>query len=244
MGDVDVFRKRQESLDKVKSKWKGIIERYEKLGPLEQGDIVDISTGEIIKDMGHLRSLTNKSQIWREPLENQQDGHDVIIIPSNVTNSLHNNNHNVVQHRNLMFIRLPPTRVRRLIGSRNSGDDNLSVSQPSESESDVELKMEGYYYIHGMDTSSNDPLNMLSKHVDVTTPSKVRRMRKAINVSRNRKPNERTRLHQLVKKSPKIGKLNTQTHLISHTQSHLRQQKQHRIGLNYFSNMYDPIVID
>lgn len=236
MGEVDVFKKRKESLDRVKATWKGIIERYQKLGPLEQGDIVDISTGEIIKDVGHLRSLTQQNQIWRDEVD-QHNTADVLLIPANSANSLHSGSS--IQHKNLMFIRLPSSRFKRLIGSRNTGDDNLSVSQPSESESDVDIKMEGYYYIHGMDSSSlNDPLNMLSKHADLTTPSKIRRVRKAINASRNRKPSERTRLHQLVKKAPKLEAPQIRS------QKQQRQRKSTSKRLNYFSNMYDPIIID
>ncbi|ODV85609.1 hypothetical protein CANARDRAFT_7716 [[Candida] arabinofermentans NRRL YB-2248] len=72
---LDVERLR--SLKKVRDAWQSIIERYSALNEDEQGDVVDMRTGDVIEDSGHLRSMTDSSQIpgnvWKSLLDAEKD---------------------------------------------------------------------------------------------------------------------------------------------------------------------------
>lgn len=189
---------RRAALERMRTAWQDILERYGRLGPREQGDLVDIRTGEVVQDEGHLRSLVHHHEVWcdREKVPRKRGAkHTSVGGPVAGRTALGQSAR--------FFLRLAPASGRRLVGSRHVGQDNLSVSQPceSESEGDAERSL-GHYNVRDSNIA-RDPINILSRHADLRSPSKIRRLRKAIHVSRTRKPNERTRLHQLVRKSPK-----------------------------------------
>jgi len=73
--EVDIGARREKSLQKVKDAWKSIIERYSNLNENEQGDIVDLLTGRIVTDTGHLRSLKEeKHNIWNQSKDQETEG--------------------------------------------------------------------------------------------------------------------------------------------------------------------------
>ncbi|GME72154.1 unnamed protein product [[Candida] boidinii] len=65
---------RIESLKKMKATWQSIIDKYSSFSENDQGDMIDIRTGEIINDKGHLRSLNDPTvktgNVWTVFLNN------------------------------------------------------------------------------------------------------------------------------------------------------------------------------
>lgn len=61
--------KHLESLDKIKKVWKAIIDKYSNLPEGDQGDVLDLRSGEIIEDSGHLRSMKDSTHqhdnVWK-----------------------------------------------------------------------------------------------------------------------------------------------------------------------------------
>ncbi|ODV59484.1 uncharacterized protein ASCRUDRAFT_14891 [Ascoidea rubescens DSM 1968] len=54
------------STKKIKSQWNSIIKKYSSYDLNNQGDLVDIFTGEIVEDNGHLKSIDSKnSNLWK-----------------------------------------------------------------------------------------------------------------------------------------------------------------------------------
>ena len=51
-----------ESLEKIRKVWKAIIDKYSNLPEGEQGDVLDLRSGEIIEDSGHLRSMKDSTR--------------------------------------------------------------------------------------------------------------------------------------------------------------------------------------
>ncbi|KAG7893289.1 hypothetical protein KL907_003178 [Ogataea polymorpha] len=53
--------------------WHNIIQKYSSLGEDEQGDVLDMRTGDIVQDVGHLRSMrdstTVKGEVWNSLIE-------------------------------------------------------------------------------------------------------------------------------------------------------------------------------
>lgn len=65
--EPDLQSQRDAATRRLKSVWDSIIERYSEPSVVEQGDIVDLDTGEIVKDNGHLRSLKEQEDdMWME----------------------------------------------------------------------------------------------------------------------------------------------------------------------------------
>ncbi|KAH3663777.1 hypothetical protein OGAPHI_005180 [Ogataea philodendri] len=64
----DLAAARGRSLAKVKHVWHSIIQKYSSLGEDEQGDVLDMRTGDIVQDSGHIRSMrdstTIKGSVW------------------------------------------------------------------------------------------------------------------------------------------------------------------------------------
>ncbi|QOU18131.1 hypothetical protein BRETT_005191 [Brettanomyces bruxellensis] len=58
-----------ESLEKIRKVWKAIIDKYSNLPEGEQGDVLDLRSGEIIEDSGHLRSMKDSTRqrdnVWK-----------------------------------------------------------------------------------------------------------------------------------------------------------------------------------
>ncbi|SSD59258.1 uncharacterized protein SCODWIG_01019 [Saccharomycodes ludwigii] len=60
--DDEVIQKHKNADENMKKAWLDIISKYENVA--DQGDVIDLHTGEIIEDNGHLRSLkSNKSRV-------------------------------------------------------------------------------------------------------------------------------------------------------------------------------------
>ncbi|OWB59996.1 hypothetical protein B5S29_g861 [[Candida] boidinii] len=98
-----VERQRIESLEKIKATWKSIIDKYSSFSENDQGDMIDIRTGEIINDKGHLRSLNDPTlktgNVWTVFLNNDDsitesddiNGDESLL---NLSNDQNNNNKN------------------------------------------------------------------------------------------------------------------------------------------------------
>lgn len=94
---------RIESLKKMKATWQSIIDKYSSFSENDQGDMIDIRTGEIINDKGHLRSLNDPTvktgNVWTVFLNNDDsvtesddlNGDEGLL---NLGNSDQNNNKN------------------------------------------------------------------------------------------------------------------------------------------------------
>ncbi|VEU24078.1 DEKNAAC105165 [Brettanomyces naardenensis] len=65
----NLIDERLRSLRRVKKQWKGIIDKYSALGDDEQGDVLDLRTGRVVEDRGHLRSMNDSTKerdnIWK-----------------------------------------------------------------------------------------------------------------------------------------------------------------------------------
>lgn len=65
LSDEEVLERHKRADENMKQVWTRIIEKYENLK--DQGDIVDLQTGEIIEDNGHLRNLDTGSSRKPDP---------------------------------------------------------------------------------------------------------------------------------------------------------------------------------
>lgn len=224
---TDLDRRRQTSLHKVRDAWKCIIKKYSALSENEQGDVVDIATGEIIKDTGHLRSLRqDDDNLWAETeppprAHGAGDGHgDEGGDPGR--KRAKSSSKTAIEIVDLGSASPPPSQRRRsqpphsqpgdtsyvvsssqhMTRSKVVGDDNLIVRRPkthsgrhpSDRHHHPRSKRSG-----ALDSTANDPLNMLSSSVDLGTPSKVRRLRRALDHSfQVKRSSGRRHLHKLI----------------------------------------------
>lgn len=63
--DNDLASKREAAVLKLKSVWDSIIEKYSAPEVGDYGDVIDLETGDIIEDNGHLRSLAApRENVW------------------------------------------------------------------------------------------------------------------------------------------------------------------------------------
>lgn len=258
MDFADLDQRRKTSLNKVRNAWKSIIKKYSALSETQQGDVVDITTGEIIKDMGHLRSLRQDSDgVWAEtytpPLaarrgagagtsddddddDDENGGDDGDDTGGTRTGGMDprrkKKGTGKMKKKKIEIIDLEsPSRQRRrmeqfhsqpgdtsyivsssqhMTRSKVVGNDNLVVGGFREHKSLLQdktyrlqqrqcqprLKRSGL-----LDRTSNDPLNLLSSCIDLGTPSKVRRLRRALDQSyggKRKLNDERRHLHKLI----------------------------------------------
>ena len=226
---ADLDRRRQTSLHKVRDAWKSIIKKYSALSENEQGDVVDIATGEIIKDTGHLRSLHQEDNLWAEASSRAHagggsgDDHDdgdefnynagfdrpkrmkdsgkksIEIVDLESPSECRRSQPSHSQPGDMSYIVSSSQHMTR---SKVIGDDNLIVGRPKghssrhpgERHRQPRSKRSGV-----LDSTANDPLNMLSSSIDLGTPSKVRRLRKALDYAFQGKRNcDRRHLHKLI----------------------------------------------
>lgn len=218
MEPVDLFRCREESLHRVKTAWSQIIQKYSALSLEEQGDVVDIASGRIIEDSGHIRSL-RPSVLWKVPdsegnsvalgsgLSSKTRPSVVVISDDNLESeqerggiikridSAHDNSI-IVGHRNY-------TVLSRYTRSRMVEGDNLKITPEPPKRIIVELTRVAPA------PTSTDPLNILKKRPDLSSPYKVRRVRKAMLASRQRgkqlgaaqRTSRRQTVHKMVRQS-------------------------------------------
>lgn len=61
----DFESRKREIRSKFESAWSNIIDKYSSYSLEDQGDIVDIATGKVVEDNGHVRALENKRDPFR-----------------------------------------------------------------------------------------------------------------------------------------------------------------------------------
>ncbi|ANZ75041.1 BA75_03274T0 [Komagataella pastoris] len=63
--------------ERLQKRWRSIIDKYSKVDLDEQGDLIDLHTGEIVEDNGHLESVSsNRHNLWKaekEDVLNEED---------------------------------------------------------------------------------------------------------------------------------------------------------------------------
>ncbi|AOA64896.1 Centromeric chromatin component [Komagataella phaffii CBS 7435] len=60
--------------ERLQKRWRSIIDKYSKVDLDEQGDLIDLHTGEIVEDNGHLESVSSrKHNIWKAEKEDILD---------------------------------------------------------------------------------------------------------------------------------------------------------------------------
>ncbi|CDO95569.1 unnamed protein product [Kluyveromyces dobzhanskii CBS 2104] len=68
LSDEDVMERHKKADENMKEVWSQIIQKYENIE--DQGDVVDLQTGEIIEDNGHLRSLGSEASTLNTSVPN------------------------------------------------------------------------------------------------------------------------------------------------------------------------------
>lgn len=61
----DHERRRQAAIKRLESAWEHIYEKYGRDVDGEEGDIIDLETGRLVVDNGHLRGMKRKAGVWR-----------------------------------------------------------------------------------------------------------------------------------------------------------------------------------
>jgi hypothetical protein len=231
---MDLEIRRKESLNKVKEAWSTIIKKYSSLPHDKQGDIVNLTTGEIVKDTGHLRSLKQKrDNLWAQhPHADQIE--KLRYRQKSLNNSLFNNNSsslssslsslssssnniiNLDENSNFdidkaSYIAIKSANYSTLPGDINYivsssqhmtrskviGDDNLIFKSKNNTNNNNNNNNKFKKRSGLLDSYSTiDPLNLLTQTPMLDTPSKVRRLRKAMD-----KPAYRRNIHKLIVKS-------------------------------------------
>lgn len=219
--DLDAMRKA--SFNRAKNNWQALIKRLSSLSENEQGDIIDLRTGQIIKDTGHLRSLKEtKDSLWSDfnskNTNKSNDEHVKSIKPAKPVDKITKlRPDNTPKYNNIPIIDLslsPKNKSNKkhsqpgdnsyivsfsqhMTRSKVVGDDNLVVgtghSTPIASTTSMKRKKRPY----PLNDNTNDPLNLLNTDIDLGTPSKVRRLRKAIDLSYSLSK-KRRHLHKLI----------------------------------------------
>lgn len=72
---TDIFRKKLESQSKFRTTWESIINKYSAYDEEDQGDLIDLRSGKLIEDKGHLRSLveTPAQSIWDKFFDDERE---------------------------------------------------------------------------------------------------------------------------------------------------------------------------
>ena len=184
---MDLLARREEALQRARTVWKDLIEKYEHAGP---SDVVDLRTGEVVIDRGHLRSLKNEGHTLvqnmmdneKKPAEKQQPTKKIIPVITIDSPTKPNN-----------------VSGRPLTRSSVAGHDNLVLSPPLFKNHKQNKQSHITSSPRPVD-DHEDPLNILSKNVRLNNPSKVRRYKKAI----SRISPRRSRIHSLLRKSKHV----------------------------------------
>ncbi|QEU59017.1 Scm3 [Kluyveromyces lactis] len=66
LSDEEVMERHKKADENMKRVWSQIIQKYESID--NQGDIIDLQTGEVIEDNGHLRNLSNEKSVLHSSL--------------------------------------------------------------------------------------------------------------------------------------------------------------------------------
>lgn len=215
----DLDTRRQQSLNKVRDAWTSIINKYSALPEDKQGDIVDLATGEIVLDKGHLRSLKqNPDNLWAqhphadqiEKLRQRNHNNKSLLLHKTQFVDLDVDQSPHIQIISTNYSTLPGdtnykvSSSQHLTRSKVIGNDNLIVklkSKPkSKSNSKSDLKSYTQPSTHLSSRSdllsldaTTDPLNILSNTSLLDTPSKVRRLKHALD-----RPVRRRNIHKLI----------------------------------------------
>ncbi|KAG0675052.1 hypothetical protein C6P40_001949 [Pichia californica] len=249
MDTVDIDALKKESLHKARNAWKSIIDKLSSLSESQQGDTIDLRTGKIIKDTGHLRSLkVNKDDLWatfpsNSHSDNENNGLNnnpntlkkpkntkkkTLITPKSDDDSNKNSSNNKIKFIDLSS---PPkipqnyhshpgdtsyivTSSQHMTRSKVTGDDvlivkktlNNSIKKKNKNSKISKYNIKKKKRVGSLDERADDPLNILDTHINIETPSKVRRLRKALDHSFKYKNDdygnkERRHLHKLILQS-------------------------------------------
>lgn len=122
-----IENERRCSLNKVKQQWQAIIHKYSALPPDKQGDIVDLRTGKVVSDSGHLRSMKDSTRqrdnVWRSlflaEMQERQQKAAREEANSNMAYSSRNKNCVVIGNDGSHTVRVPRKRRRRRRRKRN-----------------------------------------------------------------------------------------------------------------------------
>ncbi|CAG98020.1 Scm3p [Kluyveromyces lactis] len=66
LSDEEVMERHKKADENMKRVWSQIIQKYESID--NQGDVIDLQTGEVIEDNGHLRNLSNEKSVLHSSL--------------------------------------------------------------------------------------------------------------------------------------------------------------------------------
>lgn len=210
MDPVDMFQKRDDALHRVRDAWQDIIDRYSSQVMQKHADVVDLQTGHIFNDNGHLRSLTDrKDSIWAYE-ETNTDGDEKKSLKLTKSKQLSTD---TKTNTAIEVIDLDPIPVSRqhnykhLTRSKVAGDDNLILHNATKNSGILPSYTNKFRTRSGIDTqNTQDPLNMLKKLPQLDTPSKVRRLRKAMDKHVDHKPIHTLVIHSSRKSSRSILK--------------------------------------
>ncbi|TID14783.1 hypothetical protein CANINC_004454 [Pichia inconspicua] len=182
MDTLEILQRRDDALKRVRSAWQDIIKRYSSVKMQDEGDIVDLQTGEIVNDNGHLRSLTEKADsIWAHE-KNQTKKNQTKTISSSKKLP---NNINISKPIEIIELDKQPsiTNSKHLTRSKVAGDDNLILqyrSKHNQTNNKTTFLPRSGILQNNNSNLSNDPMNLLKSLPSLDTPSKVRRLRKAM----------------------------------------------------------------
>lgn len=181
----ELAARRKISLAKVRDTWRSIIKKYSALPPDQQGDVVDLNTGEIVRDRGHLRSLKQpRDNLWApgspERAHAAAKGKSIPIIDLDSVSATQPGGRNYVVSSSQHMTR-----------SKVTGNDNLFVRRQRSPPATTTTHTHNSRPISVR--SNHDPLNILSSSPALDSPSKVRRLRKALD-----KPIRHRPLHSLI----------------------------------------------
>lgn len=209
MDPLEILQKRDDALKRVRGAWQDIIKRYSSKKMQNEGDVVDLRTGEILNDNGHLRSLVEKvDSIWAH--ENKKMNKSE-TKSSKVTSSSEKTSNNTEITKPIEIIELDKvphiSSSKHLTRSKVAGDDNL-ILQSYESIPSVKNTKHSQQTKHTKFSTrsgilrnndfnpTNDPMNLLKSIPTLDTPSKVRRLRKAMDKHVKHRP-----IHSLILRS-------------------------------------------
>lgn len=206
MDPVDLLQKRNDAMNRVRNAWQDIIKRYSTKKMQEQGDIVDLQAGLIVNDNGHLRSLAEKSDsIWAyseqdlSTTKQRKKAFSKVKAMQQITDT---------DDPVKAFKTDPPlshSNSKHLTRSKVAASDNLVLHNHDLTSSPGKPKYNMKKY--GLSTRSDilnshdiqitkDPMNLLKPLPQLDTPSKVRRLRKAMDKHIEYRP-----LHSLILRS-------------------------------------------
>lgn len=195
MENEEFKAKRKQSLQRVHQRWQDIIDKYSNLDEEEQGDLLDLSTGDIIEDAGHLRSLQDsmqqKENVWKSLLyaeanDNRAEAADrdkvnKVLFETDREGSTPIESSDEEDYDGLLRDNpdLFDAIRNRKVQTRSKVKDNLSVVRKTPSEAQIHRRvLRTDEQIPGV---ANDPLALVADtQEEDLTPGKVRRFREGL----------------------------------------------------------------